>query len=131
MNRPQADKLIRVYLKIRTARQDLKEKYDAEDSLLEEQMNTIQSKLLDFCKESGLDSLKTPFGTASKVVKSRYWTSDWDSFRTFAKENDALELFEKRIHQGAMKEFLEENPDNIPIGLNVSHEYAITVRKSK
>jgi hypothetical protein len=65
------------------------------------------------------------------VVKERWFTNDWDSFRRFVKDNDALDLFEKRIHQGAMKEFLELNPDLRPEGLNVHREYAVVVRKAK
>jgi hypothetical protein len=50
---------------------------------------------------------------------------------SFVKEHDAFDLFEKRIHQGAMKEFLEVNPDLRPEGLNVYREYAVVVRKAK
>jgi len=46
-------------------------------------------------------------------------------------ENQAPELLEKRIHQSNMKQFLEENPDLLPAGLNVDSEYTITVRRSK
>jgi hypothetical protein len=46
-------------------------------------------------------------------------------------ENNAPELLEKRIQQTHMKEFLEENPDVLPAGLNVDSQYTITVRRSK
>jgi len=38
---------------------------------------------------------------------------------------------EKRIHQGNMRLFLEENPDLLPPGLNVDSEYTVTVRRKK
>jgi len=38
-------------------------------------------------------------------------------------------LFEKRLNQTHMKQFLEENPDLVPMGLNVDAEYILTVRK--
>jgi hypothetical protein len=44
-------------------------------------------------------------------------------------EQGAMELLERRIHQSNMKQFLEENPDLHPMGLNVDSEYAITVRR--
>ena len=62
-------------------------------------------------------------------VKTRYTTADWDSFKEFVKEYDALDLYEKRIHQGNMKQFLEENPGKVPPGLNSQSEYDISVRK--
>jgi hypothetical protein len=49
--------------------------------------------------------------------------------RHFIAEHDAFELLEKRIHQTNMKQFLEENPDLHPAGLNVDSEYSVTVRR--
>ena len=45
------------------------------------------------------------------------------------KENDALDLLEKRIAQTNMANFLQENPTLVPPGLNSNSEYAISVRK--
>ena len=126
-----ADKLVKAYIKLRDARAVLKSEYEAQDAVLLDKVATIESKLLDFCRESGADGVTTPFGTASRVVKERYFTNDWSSFRAFVKEHDAFDLFEKRIHQGAIKEFLESNPDLRPEGLNVHREYAVVVRKAK
>jgi hypothetical protein len=125
------DQLVRVYIKIRDVRSKLKAEYDAQDKELEDQMNLLQAELLTFCKDGNLDSIKTSYGTASRTIKERFWTTDWDEFRKFVKENDALDLFEKRIHQTGMKQFLEENPEKLPVGLNISREYAISVRKPK
>jgi len=41
------------------------------------------------------------------------------------------ELFEKRIHQGNMKQLVEENPELLPKGVNTQSEYTITVRRPK
>jgi hypothetical protein len=48
----------------------------------------------------------------------------------FILEHEVPEFLEKRLHQGAVKGFLEENPDLLPKGLNVDSEYAVTVRKA-
>jgi hypothetical protein len=64
-------------------------------------------------------------------VKSRFWTSDWENFYDFIYKQNEFGLLEKRIHQTNMKQFLEENPDLHPAGLNVDRTYAITVRRSK
>jgi hypothetical protein len=50
---------------------------------------------------------------------------------TFIKEHDAFGLLEKRLHQTNMKDFLNENPDALPMGLNVESEYTIVVRRAK
>jgi phage terminase large subunit GpA-like protein len=125
------DILVKAYIKLRSAKEDLRRSYELQDKDLQDQMNTIQFEILDFCKNSGLDSLKTKYGTAMRSVKERYWCTDWDSFRTFVKENDAIELFEKRIHQTNMKQFMETNPELLPPGMNIEREYSITIRKAK
>jgi hypothetical protein len=50
---------------------------------------------------------------------------------SFVKEHDAIELFEKRVSQGNMKQFLEENPDKFPQGMMMDSKYKITVRRSR
>jgi hypothetical protein len=77
----------------------------------------------------GVTSVRTDQGTVVLSVKTRYSTSDWDSFKSFVMEHDALDLFEKRIAQTNMKQFLEENPGVVPPGLNSNAEYDISVRK--
>jgi hypothetical protein len=126
-----AGKLTEVYLKIRDARHELQAQYEAKDKQLEEQMDLIEAQLLEVCKEQDAESLRTPAGTVMRRVATRYWTNDWDTMYNFIKEHDAVPLLEKRIHQGNMKQFLEDNPDLFPPGMLVDSKYKITVRRSK
>lgn len=126
-----ADKLAEVYIKIRDKRAELKEKFEAEDAELKEQLDMLAGKMLDICDTQNADSIKTKMGTIIRKVDTRYWTSDWESFYNFVQENDAFPLLEKRIHQTNMKQFLEENPDLLPMGLQSDSKYSIVVRRSK
>ena len=128
---PQLDKLTEAYIKIRDARSLLKNEYEAKDKALEESAKIIEQSMLDACKSLGVDSVRTPFGTIIRSIKSRYWTNDWDSMYRFINEHDAFALLEKRLHQSHMKEFLAENPDLHPAGLNVESEYTVVVRRAK
>jgi hypothetical protein len=130
MDEVSTSKLSSIYLKIRDARSELKAKYEEEDKQLEAQMDVIEAKLLDICRATDADSIKTQAGTVMRRVATRYWTNDWDSMYEFIKENDALGLFEKRISQTNMKQFLEENPDKFPKGMLLDSQYKITVRRS-
>jgi hypothetical protein len=47
----------------------------------------------------------------------------------FIRENDAMHLLEQRIHNGNMKQFLSENPDELPVGLQADSKYVVRVRK--
>jgi hypothetical protein len=84
---------------------------------------------LEICNTQNVDSLKTPEGTAMRRAATRYWTSDWQSMYEFIKEHDAPVLLEQRIHNTHMKQFLEENPETLPMGLNTDTKYVISVRK--
>ena len=125
-----ADKLARVYVKIRDARNALKSKFEEEDAELEEQLGVISHQLLEICKDTGADTLKTSGGTVMRTVRTRYWTSDWDAMYELVANSGELGLLEKRIHQGNRKEFLQENPNLMPKGLNVDNRYDITVRRA-
>jgi len=123
------DKLVAVFIKMRDERDRIKREMENQIQAIEEQMKVINSELLNICKETGADSFRTPYGTAYRTLKERYWTNDWESFHKFMRENEALELLERRIHQTNMKQFLEENPDLHPAGLQRDREYQITIRR--
>mgnify|MGYP000585969646 CR=1 FL=1 len=125
----QADKLVKAYIRIRDARAALKAKYDQEDGELKEELQQLESHILTLCNSTGTDGLRTPYGTASRTVKTRYWTGDWGAMHQFILDNDAPDLLERRIAQAPMKAFLDEHPDKRPVGLNVDQQYAITVRR--
>ena len=128
---PTAEQLVAAYVKIRDAKREIERKRDEEIAALDSQLSVLEAELLSICKEQGMDGLKTKAGTASRRVRTRYWTNDWESFYNFVKENDAFPLLEKRLHQGNMKQFLEENPTLLPAGLNTDSQYAIVVTRSK
>lgn len=121
--------LTKTYIKIRDKRAELKAEFEQKDEVLEMQLNTIKSELLDYCKTQGIDSVRTPSGMFYRTMKTRYWTNDWDSMNRFILENEVPQFYEKRLNQTIVKQFLEENPDVLPPGLNSDSEYVITVRK--
>ena len=124
-----ADKLVAVYRRIRSAIEEREAEHAKEIEVLKEKLDMVSDKLLKICNDQNLDSLRTPEGTVTRRVKSRYWTTDWSSMYNFIKDNEAPFLLEQRIHNGNMKQFLEENPDQHPAGLQIDSKYAITVRK--
>lgn len=124
------DKLVTAYIKMRDKRASLLREYEAEDEEIKSQMEVVETKLLDLCKSIGADSLKTKQGTVIRTVKTRYWTSDWNSMHKFVMDNNMPELLEKRISQTTMKQLLDENPDMMPPGMNVDSRYSVTIRRS-
>ena len=125
-----ASQLVQVYIKIRDAKEIKQKQMEAEIKELEDQLDTVAQELLEICKTTGQDGGKTPFGSFTRSVKSRYWTSDWDSMYKFIREHDVPEILERRIHQGNFVDFIKENPDLMPAGVNVESKYSITVRRT-
>ena len=126
-NTPQ---LIKAYVKMRDARSALKAKYEEEDDKIKQQMSLIEEALQETCKIAGGNISIPGVGRVVRSVKTQYWTSDWESMHKFIKENDAVDLLERRIAQKAMAEFVRANPDKIPPGMNADSKYVITVYRS-
>lgn len=125
MSEINADKLTEIYVKIRDKRRELKK----QDDELEAQLNIVAAELLEICKAQGSSLIRTPHGTISKRTTKRYWTSDWHSFFEFIKEHDAFGLMQQRINTANMEQFLEENPDLHPPGLNADQTQTVTIVK--
>ena len=123
------DKLVKIYRKLRSRMTELTQEYDTQAEVLKAQQDEIKSAIKDQMKAMGVTSVRTTEGTAVMSVKTRYTTQDWDSFKKFMIEHEAIDLLEKRIAQTNMAQFLEENPGVVPPGLNSSSEYDISVRK--
>ncbi len=125
------EEVVKAYLAIRNERERILREYEAQDAKLKDDLKKIEAVLLDVCNTINADSIKTSLGTVMRKLNERYFCSDWDNFRKFVLENEALELFEKRIHQGNFKQFMEDHDgDGLPPGVNVMREYGITVRKA-
>lgn len=124
------EELVKTYLTIRTAREKLEASWKVEDSELEQEMKLLEQSMLVVCNETNASSIRTGSGTVIRSLKERFTTNDWDNFKKFILENEAVDLLERRIHQGNFKEFIaERRDDGLPPGVNVMREFTIVVRK--
>ncbi len=112
------DKLAKVYRKMAARIQELTQAYENEVEELKRQQDTVKIALKDQMLALGVSSVRTDQGTVVLSTKTRYNTQDWDSFKTFVLQHEAVDLLEKRIAQTNMSTFLEENPGLVPPGLN-------------
>jgi len=124
-----AKRLTKTYIKVRAARAELSAKFKEEDSALARQIEVLKNALLDYCDSHNVESVRTSEGLFFRSAKTKYWTSDWEHMYDFIKEHDVPEFLDKRLNQTNLKQFLEENPDLMPKGLNLSTEHVISVRK--
>jgi hypothetical protein len=123
------DRLAKIYRKVRSQIATLTQEYDTKVEELKAVQDEVANAMKDQMKAMGVTSVRTPEGTVVLSVNTRYSTQDWDSFKKFVVEQDAVDLLEKRIAQSNMRQFLEENPGTVPPGLNSNSEYSVSVRK--
>lgn len=123
------DEIVASYLTMRNTMQEKEEVHKTEMADLKLVFDKLSQQLLEVCNAQNADSIRTHAGTVSRRVTSRYWTSDWDTMYNFINDNAAPFLLEQRIHNGNMKQFLQENPDRFPAGLQADNKYTIQVRR--
>ena len=124
-----ADKMTKAYIKIRNKRAELKAAFTKEDGELAHQLDILKRALLSYCENNKVESVRTDEGLFFRSQRTKYWTSDWDAMHKFVVEHAVPELFERRLNQTKMKQFLEENPELKHEGLKIDSEYVISVRK--
>jgi len=126
---PVLKKLVRIYLKMKAKRDEITQKYKQEEGEVAEQMDKVKSALLDYCRENGVEGARTADGLFYRTKSTMYSTNDWEAMGQFVVENNIPQLLEKRLHQGNVKQFLEENPEVILPGLNADSRYSISIRR--
>lgn len=125
------DKMVKIYIKIRDHLRAEQAAFAAKEEAIQAQLQTIESHLLERCKDIGAQNIKTKYGTVIRSVKTEYSTNDWDSLYEYIDEHKLYGILFKRINQANLKQWLEEHPTLVPKGLNVTNSYSITVRRSK
>jgi hypothetical protein len=130
MSEVKVDSLVSAYLSLRREREKLAKKYEQEDSVFKEQMDRLEEAMLNTCNDIGAETLRTESGTIVKTLKENYICGDWDNFKKFIMENEALELLQQRISQTNFKEFIStRGEEGLPPGISTMREFKITVRK--
>jgi len=123
------DDLSTEYIRIRTEREALKEKFEGEDKVFAEQLAEIEHKLIQIMLADNTTSMSTARTIIIKRVMKRYNPTNWEAVYRLVDKYKAYGVLHKRIHDTNMKDFLDEHPDEYPEGLNVDSRYAVTVKR--
>ena len=113
-------------------RDELSEK-KAEFKKIEDQIRTrqaqISGELQQVMGQLGVDSLKTPSGTAYLTEKVSVLTSDKEKFLDYIQKNNAWELLDIRGSKTAIQEYALENND-LPPGIELSRFQDVGIRRA-
>lgn len=125
------DRLARVYIKMRDKLAQLTREYEEAEAAIKAQQAEISGAMKDIIQTTGAKSISTSHGTVTLKTSTRYYAQDWEAMYRFIVERDAAFLLEKRIAQKNMSDYLEQNPGDVPPGLNTMSELSISVTKPR
>lgn len=120
------ERLVTAYINLR----DAIEEKEREKSKLKELQEQIAKELLTRCEQAGGNISIPDIGRVTRRTSKRYWTSNWPALYEIIKKHNAFHLLHQRITTSAMEEFLEENPDIMPEGLNLDSEQTVVVTRA-
>lgn len=120
--------VIRTYMALREKKAEIEGSVKEEVKAIKDKMTKLEAYLKLKMDEDGLTSFKSEYGTAFMTTNDYANVADWDEVVQFAKENDAYDLFEKRISKNAVRGYIEQNK-SVPPGVNYGTRIDINIRK--
>jgi len=121
---------IEAYITVRDKKAALKKQQAQELEKYDTALKGLEAEILKYFGRVGIDSAKTPSGTAYKSTSKRVSMSDWDAFIAYVKETDSWELLTHAASKSAVEQYKATN-DSVPPGVNWSEEVTINVRRGK
>lgn len=121
--------LVAKYIELRDKKAQLKAEYDEKATKLDDLLNQIEGTLLKTFDTAGMDSVKTPSGTAYASTQTSASIADPDVFRQFVKDNNAWEMFQNRVSKTAVEQYKAVH-DDVPPGINWREERVVNVRRA-
>ena len=127
---PKLDEMVKAYIAIRTARENLYRQYKTKDSELGAELSQLEQVMLDECNSMNVESVRTNNGTITRTVKEQFACNNWDEFKQYVLEHGALELLQQRIHNGNFTEHMANHEgEGLPPGISSVREFSVVVRK--
>lgn len=120
---------VSLYIQMRDKKAQMKADFDAKVAPLNEKMEKLEAKLLDIFNKTGMDSVKTEFGTAYATTRTTASVADREVFMEYVKNNEEWALLEVRAAKAAVEEYRSTH-DDVPPGVSIREERVVNVRRS-
>lgn len=127
---PKLDEMVKAYIAIRTARENLYRQYKTKDNELGGELSQLEQVMLDECNSLNVESVRTNNGTITRTIKEQFACNNWDEFKSYVLEHGALELLQQRIHNGNFTEHMANHEgEGLPPGISSLREFSVVIRK--
>lgn len=120
-----ASEIIQMYVGLR----EEKARLEAAKKEVQAKMDAIEIKLLGAFEKLGVESLRTPFGTAYMSTRSSASVADKEVFMNYVREHDEWALLETRASKTGVEQFKEMHEGELPPGISWSQEVVVNVRQ--
>ena len=118
--------LVRAYIELRNQLSTDRHGWQRREQKIKEQMQLISMIMRDKGDDLGVDSFKTPAGTAFRKVTESFTVSDWRAVCDYVRRTDNYQVFQRRVSGQAVKEIREQDGDLPPgVGSFVEVEFAV------
>jgi hypothetical protein len=127
---PKLDEMVKAYIAIRTARENLYRQYKTKDNEFSSELTQLEQVMIDECNALNVESVRTNNGTITKTVKEQFACNNWDEFKQYVIEHGALELLQRRIHDGNFAEHMANHEgEGLPPGISSVRAFSVVIRK--
>lgn len=120
---------VQLYIELRDRKAAIKAEADAKIATVQEKMDILEVKLLQAFERAGLDSVKTPAGTAYTSTRTSASVADRESFLAFVRAREEWSLMDIRASKTAIEQYQAAN-EELPPGINLRTERVVNVRRT-
>lgn len=122
------DDVISTYMKLRGQKDAIEAETKERVSSIKAKMDKLEAWIKEQADVQGVTSFKTKHGTAFLTTTDFANVADWDAILQFVRENEAFDLFEKRISKVAVRGYIEQTK-TVPPGVNYGTRLDVNIRK--
>ena len=118
------------YLQVRNQIDSLEREHKTAKAVLTEKLVALENWMTAKAQEDGLETVKTPHGTAYWSTHHTATVGSREEFFNFCKEHDAWDMVESRASKTGVKSYIEAHGAPPP-GVNFSSAKVFNMRKAQ
>ena len=118
------------YLQVRNQIESLEREHKSAKAALTEKLVALENWISAKAQEDGLETVKTPHGTAYWSTHHTATVGSREEFFNFCKEHDAWDMVESRASKTGVKSYIEAHGAPPP-GVNFSSAKVFNMRKAQ
>jgi hypothetical protein len=122
------EQVVATYMKLRLQKEKIEGEVKVQVAEIKAKMEKLEAWIKEQADAQGVTSFKTTAGTAFLTTTDFASVADWDALLGFVRENEAFDMFEKRVSKLAVRSYIEQTKA-VPPGVNYGTKLEVNIRK--